>query len=197
MLVRYPTPTEKKERRSHMSAQYFRAWVESLEARQLLSVGDLNLAFGGGDGRVRNSPPVTGGAATQVVAQSNGKFVVGGTGTKSVFLERLDAQGNLDTSFGTNGVFTIANGGAGNFDFARQSDGSYILIFGKVAGSRHLLRQTRQDIRRRRRNRHPQHRDESHRRPAQRQDRHRQRQRGLRVQLRRIAQQWLRHERRL
>ena len=109
-----------------MSAQSFRTWLESLESRQLLSVGDLNLAFGGGDGLLRFSPPVAGGTAMSVVAQPDGKFVVGISTGKSVSLERFDSKGNIDKSFGSNGIETAKISGASNF--ARQSDGKFILV---------------------------------------------------------------------
>ncbi len=109
-----------------MSADLFRALVESLESRRLLSVGDLNLAFGGGDGLLRFDPPVSGATAMSVVAQPDGKFVVGISTGKSVSLERFDSKGNIDKSFGSNGIETAKISGA--TDFARQSDGKFILV---------------------------------------------------------------------
>jgi uncharacterized delta-60 repeat protein len=99
-----------------------------LEGRTLLSVGDLNLPFGGGDGMLRFPDPIAGGFAFNVVAQPDGKMVVGGSNSTKVWLERFDAKGNLDKTFGTNGLASANVKGADAF--ARQSDGKFIVVSG-------------------------------------------------------------------
>ena len=124
--------------------------LESLESRRLLNAGSLNLAFGGGDGRLLFSPPSGGSVAMAVATQSNGKFVLAGgatsSGKKVLWLERLDAKGNLDTSFGTNGITkqSISNFTASS-DITRQSDGKFIVAGSTTTGgfvaALHHLRQ--------------------------------------------------------
>ena len=114
---------------------------KSLNHERLLSAGDLNLAFGGGDGRLRFSAPVTGGVAVNVAAQPDGKFVVGGYALQPhknyVWLERFDAKGNVDKTFGSNGVVKtlVSNVQEGCFaDFARQADGKFVVVTVRKGG---------------------------------------------------------------
>ena len=72
--------------------------LEPLERRALLSAGDLDLTFGGGDGIV-----TTGFGGSEVAYDAalgpNGKIVVGATGG----VVRYNADGSLDRSFGGDG----------------------------------------------------------------------------------------------
>src|SRR5256885_7099344 len=101
-------------------------FFEALESRTLLNAGDLNLAFGGGDGRLLLSPPSGGAVASAVATQPDGKFVLAGSisqsGKKLLWLERLDSKGNPDSTFGSGGISkqTISNFKSSS-DVARQS----------------------------------------------------------------------------
>ena len=84
------------------------AVVQQLEQRVLLSGLVLNNSFGT-NGILQ---PNEGGAVVSAMMLSNGKILTAG----SDFLERYNANGSRDTSFGTNGVvhFTITQ----NFQLA-------------------------------------------------------------------------------
>ena len=114
--------------------------MEFLEDRRLLSVGDLNLAFGGGDGMLRFNPPITQGYPLSVIPQPDGKFVVGGSNFTSFWLERFDAKGNIDTTFGTDGIAIAKIPNAS--DFARQSDGKFIVVTGIFHNTGSIVRFT-------------------------------------------------------
>src|SRR6476660_8520992 len=112
--------------------------VEILESRTLLNAGYLNLAFGGGDGRMFLSPSA-GDLAMAIAAQPDGKFVLAGGASKSgkqvALLERFDAKGKLDPAFGTAGVVKQS---ISNFsytrDVVRQSDGKFVIAGGTKTG---------------------------------------------------------------
>ena len=95
---------------------------------RLRSDGTPDPAFGsGGKVRVGTAPGVGGG----VVVQPDGKIVVTGQGnaTNDFVTQRLNADGTLDTSFGTGGTSTVDFGGndiANNL--ARQPDGKLVLV---------------------------------------------------------------------
>src|SRR3954468_4242257 len=85
--------------------------VESLESRRLLSAGDLDTSFAG-DG-IAETPRDTKILFNDAVVLTNDKVLFGG-GTSEVFvadqdsyvLRRFNADGTLDTTFGTNGTAT-------------------------------------------------------------------------------------------
>ena len=84
---------------------------------RLNSDGSLNSAFGNGGiaalDIVQNATPVY----SRIVLQTNGKLVIGGTRNQSgfgnddsVLLVRVNTDGTLDNTYGTNGVFTFDPG---------------------------------------------------------------------------------------
>ena len=107
--------------------------IEALDARRLLSVGDLDLTFGH-NGLVHAS--LDGLIPDQIVAQPDGKFLVDGTtgigGQGSIIptLLRLNPDGSRDKSFGGgDGKITLARGRA-QADFtgmSLQSDGRILV----------------------------------------------------------------------
>ena len=91
--------------------------VESLENRMLLSAGDLDPTFGTGGKIFLPSQE------TQVVAvQTDGKILLAAGGT--IGLERLDVNGTVDISFGTNGAVSVPFGVSA---IAIQPDGKIVL----------------------------------------------------------------------
>jgi uncharacterized delta-60 repeat protein len=87
-----------------MSRASTRAVVHPLEPRRLLSAGDIDLSFGG-DGSVEIGAtfPV---APPAVLAAGNDKLFLL-TGTSSHRLQRRDADGSLDASFGNGGTVEL------------------------------------------------------------------------------------------
>src|SRR5438132_236257 len=120
--------------------------VERLEDRLLLSAGDLDVVFAGGkatanfslgqsqvqalaveaDGRiVAVGQAGSNGSATSVAVAPDGKIIVAGSVQPSPFssasdftLVRYNADGSLDTTFGTNGIVTTK---LGDFDAAANT----------------------------------------------------------------------------
>ena len=86
--------------------------AESLEARRLLSAGDLDMTFGGGDGVAPFSfvPQFAEATPHATVAIGDGTFVAVGTtdplgdGNTSMAIVKYRANGALDGSFGVGGV---------------------------------------------------------------------------------------------
>jgi len=74
-----------------------RASVQPLERRVLLSAGELDLTFGGGDGKVLTATPFPVG---QVEAMPAGGFVTAASDAGGPGFARFRADGSLDTSFG-------------------------------------------------------------------------------------------------
>lgn len=75
---------------------------------QYLPNGAIDTSFGGGDGIATTDMSSPSDAANDVVLQSDGKIVVGGTaGPTSCGLARYNADGSRDTSFGPGGLFNV------------------------------------------------------------------------------------------
>src|SRR4051794_37388435 len=83
---------------------------ESMESRQLLSAaGQLDTSFGG-TGQVKAGFSL---AADSGGGQSDGKtLVVGWTRADGFDVIRLNVDGSMDTSFGSNGAATVATAGS-------------------------------------------------------------------------------------
>ena len=121
----------------------FRPRLEALEDRCLLSAGALDPTFGNG-GLVSGpliGPIVLGGVsffdsgAFAVVVQTDGKIVAGGGSSNTSrgtnwALERFNANGTLDSSFGTGGVVqtVIGAGQSTTLALALQSDGKIVAV---------------------------------------------------------------------
>ena len=94
--------------------------------------GSLDTGFGTG-GKVTTGIGTADDKATGLVLQSNGKLVAGGNasnGSNDDFaLARYNADGSLDTSFGTGGKVTTAVGSSGDFGraLAIQPDGKIVI----------------------------------------------------------------------
>jgi uncharacterized delta-60 repeat protein len=102
--------------------------------------GTLDPTFG--TGGIFQSPG-TASAACALAIQSDGKIVVAGSGLASNgggvdTLLRLNANGTLDTTFGTGGVFSISPKGAelvnGFFGVAIQTDGKIVAAASGLVG---------------------------------------------------------------
>ena len=115
-----------KSRRLNRHQTAARVVAESLESRTLLSAGDLDPTFGSGgkillpdhNGSVNYSVNTT-------AVQSDGKILIAGGG----FLERINTDGSVDTTFGSNGVVTTSFPGTGAINsLVIQSDGK--IVFG-------------------------------------------------------------------
>jgi uncharacterized delta-60 repeat protein len=125
------TPTARSPRET------FRPRLEGLEDRCLMSAGALDPTFGSG-GLVTGPSLGLGTSASSVLVQpADGKTVVAGYcqtgvgGGNVVFaLERYNANGTLDTSFGTNGIVETAVGSGGSWitGLALQSDGKIVAV---------------------------------------------------------------------
>lgn len=112
--------------------------VESLEARCLLSAGDLDLSFGVG-GIVTTSFAVASVQSTSLALQGDGKILVAGTTLDNTFaftVARYNADGTLDSTFDGDGVATTRFGDARGFatSVVVQADGK-IVVAGRIADS--------------------------------------------------------------
>jgi uncharacterized delta-60 repeat protein len=83
----------------------YRPRLEALEDRYLLNAGALDPTFGNGAGYVLSS---VGGYANTVAVQPNGQIVIVGTTGSDFLVARYNANGSLDTSFGTGGYTATA-----------------------------------------------------------------------------------------
>ena len=103
--------------------------LESLEGRQMMAAGDLDLAFGNG-GKVLAADTV-GHPVADVAVQRDGKVVVVGSLNNDFALTRFNANGTLDRTFGGGGFVRTDFGGAGG-DFANavtvQPDGKIVVV---------------------------------------------------------------------
>ncbi|MGW5457378.1 calcium-binding protein [Streptomyces sp. NPDC003996] len=96
--------------------------------------GSLDTSFGGGDGMVTTNPAgpslQEGGDARALVLQPDGKIVVAGEVGQTRFdfaLIRYNADGSLDTGFGSNGIQRTDFGGYDSAEaLAVQSDGKIV-----------------------------------------------------------------------
>lgn len=117
--------------------------VESLEARALLSAGDLDPSFGVA-GRVTTSFGAASQGAAAVAIQSDGKLVVSGNlfnGVNNDFaVARYNTDGSLDTTFGSLGKFTMDLGGDDYVkDVAVQEDGKIVLVGSRTIASQDVI----------------------------------------------------------
>src|SRR6266851_9714658 len=138
--------SQKNVRGSHASAsgRLIRPCLEALEDRFMPSTaGFLDTTFGAPNGYVVTNPsPVTHSAGNGVVTQPDGKIVVVGEapnskGYESLAVLRYNADGTLDSTFGSGGIvlttlgkFQYSQGTVGFSSVALQSDGKIV-----VAGS--------------------------------------------------------------
>jgi uncharacterized delta-60 repeat protein len=110
----------------------------TLIVARLTTAGALDSSFGGG---VVTGPPVvssfgTGSIGRGVAIQSDGKVVVVGSATDSsgtfpqgMLVERFDANGSLDTGFGSGGVARVLNGQFGDgYAVAIQRNGQIVAV---------------------------------------------------------------------
>ena len=102
--------------------------------------GDLDTTFGTG-GKVTTQFGTSQSEAAAVVLQSDGKFVAAGysfNGTNSdIALARYNANGSLDTTFGTGGIVTTDIGNVDNASFAlaiQPADGKLIAAGSSING---------------------------------------------------------------
>jgi uncharacterized delta-60 repeat protein len=110
--------------------------LDALEDRFLLTAGALDPTFGTGGEVLTNFPPAakgfkgTGGNASAVRIQSDGKIVVAGQGAYDFAVARYNTNGSLDPTFGSGGkavtVFGQLNQAWAN-DLAIQPDGKIVV----------------------------------------------------------------------
>jgi uncharacterized delta-60 repeat protein len=131
LLARHSQPGRRAARGT--AAACFRPRLEQLEDLTLLSASALDPGFGTG-GKVTTNFQGRNTSAAQALAvvQADGKMVVVGhtfAGSEDFALARYNADGNLDTAFGTGGRVTTDFGG--NDDQANavalQSDGKIVV----------------------------------------------------------------------
>ena len=91
--------------------------------------GSIDTSFGGGDGIVITD--IAGGddKAVKVEVLADGKILVGGSSSSDFALIRYNADGSLDTSFGTAGVILtdLSNSNDSASDMSIQADGKILL----------------------------------------------------------------------
>jgi uncharacterized delta-60 repeat protein len=106
--------------------------------------GSLDTTFGTGGVVTISFPNVTNAIGTSIVVLSDGRFVVAGSGFTMILLARFNADGTLDTSFGTSGqvVTPLHSGGGDIVGLAVQPDGNIIAGMGTNAGTIGLARYT-------------------------------------------------------
>ena len=115
-------------------------WSLVSSAPRAVAIGALDTSFGNGGTQTTQFFTNVNGVSTlnnslvrSLVVQSDGKIVLGGgalfgsgaTAAKQFVLARLNANGALDTAFGTNGIASFWNGLANAV--ALQSDGRIVL----------------------------------------------------------------------
>src|SRR5205823_2301211 len=111
--------------------------LEPLERRALLSAGQLDATFGGGDGIVSAAPGAAGSFNDVAVLPGNKVLAVGTTlttgGGSDVSLSRFNADGSYDTTFGGGDGTVTADFGPADQGrrLAVQPDGK-IVVFGSV-----------------------------------------------------------------
>jgi uncharacterized delta-60 repeat protein len=126
----------------HPSAQArnrrrFRASLDALEDRFLLTAGDLDTTFGGGGVVLTSFPAVSKnvkgerGSAYAVKIQSDGKIVAAGLGFQDFAVARYTTTGSLDPTFGNGGKVETdfghnANDSAYNLEI--QPDGKIVVV---------------------------------------------------------------------
>ena len=79
--------------------------IERLERRTLFAAGDLDPSFGDGDGVVTINAPDANSEQIHFIGRQGDaeKLIVGGSVGEQLALWRLNADGSIDASFGTNG----------------------------------------------------------------------------------------------
>ncbi|MCP5009492.1 MAG: hypothetical protein GY942_05905, partial [Aestuariibacter sp.] len=93
--------------------------------------GTLDTTFGSG-GMLTTDIGGTGDVASSVTIQSDDKILIAGNNGTDFALARYDTDGNLDTSFGSGGIFTIDAGDGWSGDYAvyvtEQTDGRIVVV---------------------------------------------------------------------
>jgi uncharacterized delta-60 repeat protein len=105
--------------------------IEALESRQLLSAaGAIDYSFTAGFSASSDD------VVTAVTRQADGKVVVAGrqAATNDILFARFNANGSLDTAFGTGGKLALPFGGDVQFD-ALTVDGSGNILAAGVKGN--------------------------------------------------------------
>jgi uncharacterized delta-60 repeat protein len=119
----------------HSPRAKFRPEVNQLDERSLPSANPLDPTFGSG-GLALGPSVGTGSITTSVIAQPDGKIVVGGmvesgVGVTGAFLlERFNSDGSFDTTFGAGGIVQtrMGNGPSGIMSMALQPDGKIVAV---------------------------------------------------------------------
>lgn len=116
------------------SVLIFATLLFSITENLLAAPADLDASFGTGGKFVANTQPLSSGEAYAVLIQSNGKIILAGGASGNLgtdfTLTRLNSNGTIDTSFGTNGVATasIVNSAPEKiFAIALQADGKIVV----------------------------------------------------------------------
>ncbi|MFI0377516.1 MAG: DUF4347 domain-containing protein, partial [Candidatus Thiodiazotropha sp.] len=104
---------------------------------QLTTSGDLDTSFGGGDGKSTYSFDINNDSAHSLVIQSDGKLLVTGTLSSSndIFLARFNADGTLDTSFGSGTGYVTASGLIPNATLSLALHPNGTILLGSSSGS--------------------------------------------------------------
>ena len=99
---------------------------------RLNSNGSFDTSFDG-DGRVTRQLPAFLDETSSIDLQTDGKIVVGGSNNENITAFRYNANGSLDTTFGTNGLATInLNNPSSASDIKVQTNGK-IIVGGRVS----------------------------------------------------------------
>lgn len=124
----------KNAKASRACSQTVRASVELMEARYLLSGGTLDTSFTNSTSPAPGLATVaasSGAIVNVTVIQSDGKILEAGrvfNADEDMTVARFNADGTVDTTFGTSGVMTMNFGGYDNVTgMAVQSDGKILI----------------------------------------------------------------------
>jgi uncharacterized delta-60 repeat protein len=109
---------------SGKSQSSFRPSLEALEARTLLNAGNLDSSFGTG-GLVTN--PLIDGGFTGLVQQPDGKLLTAGASGHNTVLDRYNADGTPDSTFGSGGQIIASLGISTPVLLALQADGKIVV----------------------------------------------------------------------
>jgi len=96
----------------------------------LAAAGDLDTTFGSGGLVTIDTDPHFGGYAYAIAVQPDGKIVAAGFAGSSFGLTRINPDGSLDTSFGSDGTVTTDFGGGSDSvsALAIQADGKIVAV---------------------------------------------------------------------
>ncbi|WP_239292764.1 hypothetical protein [Candidatus Nitrotoga sp. 1052] len=113
---------------------------------RLLPNGVPDATFGQNGVALFDLPNGYGYTIQQLEQGADGSILINRSGANDHVLTRLTAAGVLDTSFGTQGFFSMASGYGAPASFVQQPDGGLLIVSDATQGSQFALRFTRLNL---------------------------------------------------